>query len=251
MESLSTASARMVNGVRKLLFPPVCHFCKTPLTTESGCCSNCLGAISIWPHHHCARCGAEMAADLAPGPCGRCLNHPPLQTSTHSLYRYHGPVREAILDWKLQSRDSAIRWLLTQSLPHLREMVDQKSLLLPVPMPISRMRHSGQHHAANLCRWIADNTDAAWEWRLLRRIGEQPRQSSLSGVARRKNLCNAFSLDDDYLARWQDLADRVESVWIVDDIFTTGSTLHYSARACRKLNRPLHLLSLARTSQRG
>jgi predicted amidophosphoribosyltransferase len=135
--------------------------------------------------------------------------------------------------------------------PTIREKIDEHSLLLPVPMPLSRMRKHGQHHAANLCKWLADDTGCIRNLHLLRCIGEQPRQSALSGQARRKNLRKAFALADDYGSRWQDLADQVTSVWIVDDILTTGSTLHFAASASLKLGVPINVLSLARTSLKG
>jgi len=43
-------------------------------------------------------------------------------------------------------------------MPELRTLIGAHDLLLPIPMPLSRMREHGQHHAANLCRWIARET---------------------------------------------------------------------------------------------
>ena len=149
---------------------------------------------------------------MQPGPCGRCLQKPPAQCHTCSLYCYHGAVRDAILEWKLHAHDAAVRWLVDAAAPTIREKIDEHSLLLPVPMPLSRMRKHGQHHAANLCKWLADDTGCIRDWHLLWRIGEQQRQSALSGQARRKNLRKAFALADDYGPRWQDLADQVTSV---------------------------------------
>ncbi len=248
MNALSTKASKAVNRLSNLLFPPVCLFCHAPMPGGNGCCAACLADISIWPHSICARCGSELPASMAPGPCGRCLDSPPAQCETHSLYRYHGPVREAILGWKLQGHEAAVRWLLAQSMPELQRILGARSLLLPVPMPLSRMRKNGQHHAANLCRWMAEGAGCQWRWQLLRRVGEQPRQSALSGQARRKNLRKAFALADDYGPLWQDLAGQVDEIWIADDILTTGSTLHYAARASLKLGKPVKVLSLARTS---
>jgi len=187
-----------------------------------------------------------MPEPLAPGPCGSCLSRPPTQQKTMNLYAYQGPVRDALLDWKLNGRETAVRWLLDASMPRICSEIGSDTLLLPVPMPLSRMRKSGQHHAANLCRWISDELGCGWQWELLRRRGEQPRQSTLSGQARRKNLCNAFMLSDDHVMQ----AAGFASVCIVDDIMTTGATLHYAALACRHLGLPVSLLSLARTVKR-
>jgi predicted amidophosphoribosyltransferase len=184
-----------------------------------------------------------MPEDIAPGPCGSCLQRPPAQNETYSLYEYAGPVREAILDWKLNGREAGGRWLLAAAIPRISEYIATDDLLLPVPMPLSRMRKNGQHHAANMCRWLAKAVDCNWDWRILRRAGEQPRQSSLSGAARRKNLRKAFTVCNDYAPRLQDIS----TVWVVDDILTTGTTLHHAARALLKLNKPVRVLSLART----
>ncbi|WP_227819474.1 ComF family protein [Mariprofundus micogutta] len=163
-----------------------------------------------------------------------------------NLYTYQGPVRDAILSWKLNGHEAAVGWLLQSAIPRLKQELPADVLLLPVPMPLSRMRKSGQHHAANLCHWIADAVGCHWSWQILRRQGEQQRQSALSGEARRKNLRKAFILSDDYRAR----IEGIRSVCIVDDIMTTGSTLHYAARACNRLGVPVSVLSLARTTQK-
>ena len=247
MIKLSTKAAPVVNRISAWLFPPCCLFCHASVPLAGCCCAACLTDIVIWPQSVCGLCGAELPALMQPGPCGRCLRKPPPQRQTYSLYRYHGPVREAILNWKLEGRSAAVRWLLDEAMPGLCERMDEHSLLLPVPMPMSRMRSRGQHHAADLCRWLARGTGSSWDWRVLRRSGEQPRQSTLSGQARRMNLRKAFILADDYT---QYVSEAVQSVWIVDDILTTGSTLHFAARAAVRLAVPVHVLSLARTSFR-
>jgi predicted amidophosphoribosyltransferase len=188
-----------------------------------------------------------MAESLAPGPCGKCLTTPPAQVSTVSLFAYKGGVREALLRWKLGSDDAAVHWLLHVAERRLTELFKPEDLLLPVPMPLSRMRKSGQHHAADLCRMIAQVTGSAWDWRILRRKGVQERQSALSGVARRKNLRKSFYVDEDYSESNRLKKGMAGKVWIVDDIVTTGATLHHAARALRPLKQPVQAFSLART----
>jgi len=261
MKKLSTKTVGWVNRLGDVLFPPVCLFCKQPICKQplhsssmhdNGCCCiSCFQAIRVWPHSLCMRCGTMLPEAMAPGPCGACLSHAPAQQRTHSLYEYHGPVREALLEWKLQGHDAAVRWLVKAAMPSLSERIDRDALLLPVPMPLSRMRKHGQHHAANMCRWLADDLGCGWDWSILRRVGEQPRQSSLSGSARRKNLRKAFTLAADYKPHWQAIVPEPTSVWIIDDILTTGSTLHFAAKVSLRLGVAVHVLSLARTSHRG
>ncbi|WP_241697077.1 ComF family protein [Mariprofundus sp. KV] len=251
MKRLSTKGFDLVNGARRLLFPSACLFCQQPLN-EGGmlshvCCHACFEKTAIWPRSVCSRCGSALPEAMAPGPCGHCLTRPPAQAATMSLYAYKGPVRDAILNWKLQGQDAGVRWLLDAAMPRIKELINADDLLLPVPMPLSRMRKSGVHHSADLCRWLSAGVGCGWDWQLLRRVGEQPRQSALSGVARRKNLRRAFALAADFRAS---LADA-STIWIVDDILTTGSTLNFAARAAKPLKRDVKVLSLARTLNRG
>jgi predicted amidophosphoribosyltransferase len=235
---LSTRLYDWVNTCRNMLFPPVCVFCRQPLAGQAGCCGECSAEIRIWPHNHCRQCGRVMPENLTPGPCGRCLRRVPPQLMTESLFIYRpGPVRDAILEWKLQGRDAGIHWLLDAATPRLQSLFARGSLLLPVPMPLSRMRRAGRHHAADLCRTIAERTGASFDWRLLRRSGTQQRQSALSGRARRKNLCKAFHIDEDYkggvMAELNDENTPCPRVWVVDDIITTGATMHYACQALK------------------
>ena len=241
----------MVNGAGQLLFPPACLFCQQPLSktakTGKSCCQDCFEKIMIWPHSVCKHCGSELPEAMAPGPCGHCLNAPPAQQESQSIYAYRGPVRDAILNWKLQGQAGGVRWLVEAAKPKINKLISEDDLLLPVPMPLSRMRKSGVHHSAELCRWLAESRGCSWDWQLLRRLGEQPRQSALSGSARRKNLRKAFTLSSDCLLR----ASGCSTIWIVDDILTTGSTLHFAARATKGLRKAVKVLSLARTLNRG
>ncbi|MDX8401297.1 MAG: ComF family protein [Mariprofundaceae bacterium] len=240
---LSTKPAKWVNGLRCALFPPACLFCGAPLEAD-GCCERCLAAIHPWPRDTCHRCGRPLGA-AAPGPCGGCLRHPPPMCACVHLYRYEGPVRQAILDWKLRGRGTGVAWLLHVGAERLSAQIGPDDLLLPVPMPLSRMRRRGLHHAANLCRMIAAETGCRFEWRALRRKGEQPRQSSLTGRARRQNLRGAFVLAPD----WRAYLPATGRLWIVDDILTTGATMREAARTLARTGHPIHALSLSRAGE--
>ena len=187
-----------------------------------------------------------MPDALAPGPCGTCLRRPPAQRCTESLYIYRdGPVRNAVLDWKLHGDDAGVNWLLQTATARLQQLFGPRSLLLPVPMPLSRMRRAGHHHAADLCRTITGLSAGHMEWRLLRREGLQQRQSSLSGRARWKNLRKAFAVNRDYLMEYGD-GIRDMQLWVVDDIMTTGATMHFACQALRRAGLNAAAFSLTR-----
>jgi len=167
----------------------------------------------------------------------------PFQQSTQSLFAYQGAVRDAVLAWKLQGHDAALHWLMKAASQRLKRCLDSEDLLLPVPMPLSRMRVQGRHHTADLAAWLAQEVGCTWDWRILRRQGEQVRQSSLSEKQRQKNLRKAFTLDQDY---WRENKQHYRRIWVIDDIITTGATVHCAAKVARALLGEIHVLSFSR-----
>jgi len=232
-----------LQNLRQHIFPPHCLFCQASLAVE-GCCRACLPSIHPFSLDTCHQCGSPLSPALTPGPCARCLQHSPAQIETIALYRYHGAVRDAILAWKLQGHDAGVHWLLNTANSRLHDIIQPDDTLIPIPMPLSRMRQHGQHHTANMCRFIANQVGCRWDWQILRRQGEQARQSALSAQQRRKNLRKAFVLNQDYWA-----VHRCEQgkLWLVDDIITTGSTVHFAAKALRATGKAVHVLALSRT----
>jgi len=193
-------------------------------------------------------CGVILPKELVPGPCGKCLQDRPTQIATHSLYVYRDAVRDAVLAWKLQGQDAAVLWLLEVAKERLKQLISPNDLLLPVPMPLSRMRKQGQHHAADLCKHIANQAGCQWDWKVLRRIGEQQRQSALSGAQRHKNLRKAFAVDTDY---WHQRDSVTGRIWVIDDIITTGMTVYFASKVLRNISNEIHVLSLTRTVKDG
>ncbi len=226
------------------VFPACCLFCNQRLpTTDHGCCGHCLSHISPWSPHHCQRCGRVLPEALGGGPCGTCLQQAPAYLSSFSLYQYKGAVRDALLQWKREGHDAAIHWLLDTATPAMQDVIHTDDLLLPIPMPLSRMRQSGLHHAADCCRYLAAQYRCDWQWRLLRRVGRQIRQSSLHADERQKNMRAAFTLDPQYLP----LTKHYRRIWLVDDIITTGATMNHAALCLKRHAISTHAWSLTHT----
>ncbi len=159
---------------------------------------------------------------------------------------YHGAVRQALLAWKLQGQSSGMHWLLQAAKPHIQHLFSADDLLIPVPMPMSRMRRSGLHHSANLCQMISAITACQWDWQILRRKGNHTRQSALKGKARQHNLRKAFTLSNDYSTKIE--AYNIKGkIWVIDDILTTGATLGHACQAMRRIHQPVSAFSFART----
>ena len=102
---------------------------------------------------------------------------------------------------------------------HVRESFSG-NLVIPVPLHRSRERTRGFNQA----ELIAAGLDVPVASRILRRRKDTPSQTGLSRGERRRNLAGAF-----------EVRGKVSgTVIVVDDVYTTGSTMNEIARTLKR-----------------
>jgi len=255
-KTMFTLSTKLLTSWSETLFPRTCPLCGSldesyicDPTTQQGCCAKCKQSIQVISKLACKQCGKPLPASLSPGPCGRCLRKPLPQHETISLFAYKGAVRDALLAWKLQGDSRALDWLLDVAKPVIADIFDKHDVLIPVPMPLARMRKSGLHHSADLSLKIAAMVGCKVNWQILRRSPEQQtqsfRQSALSGLARQRNLRKAFVLANDYTTKLEAIESNVK-FWVIDDILTTGATLRHASLTLSRTKHAVFAFSFAR-----
>ena len=111
---------------------------------------------------------------------------------------------------------------------YLRRFLERQALpaAVIVPIPLARPRYveRGFNQSELIAKSLAEAGDLLLDTKRLRRVRVTKPQTGLGGVEREDNLAGAFAAR----GRFDD-----EAVILVDDVFTTGSTLQEAARACR------------------
>jgi ComF family protein len=157
--------------------------------------------------------------------CGQCLSHPPSYDRVLAPFAYAEPVRQLIANYKYR-RKLAIGSIFTDELvEHLIESPLKVEAILPVPLHPGRLRQRGFNQALELARPIARQLNLPLLINHVKRHKNTAEQASLSGQQRRANLKNAFT-------QAKDIA--YESIAIVDDVMTTGSTVEELSRLLKK-----------------
>lgn len=210
------------SGLVNLLLPPRCHICRTVMSDAGPLhiCDQCLAALPIIIPPVCTSCGIPFDGAGEDHSCGRCLTLPPPYRAARAALRYEGACRDLIHNFKYQQKSYLRRplGLLTAQLlgPFVAEQ--QPDLLLPVPLHVTRLRERGFNQAILLGEILSKQ----WQIPLLRqglqRIRPTTPQVELSRDLRLKNLLEAFTVRD-----ISSIAGR--RIMLVDDVFTTGSTL--------------------------
>ena len=171
----------------------------------------------------CATCACEVPQGVAR--CGACLREPPPLQACCAAVDYAYPWAGVIAQFKFQDDPGWAGPLaaLMRAAPGARQALAQADWVLPVPLARERLRERGYHQALLLARGLGAGARVRHD--LLLRLHGTPAQSGLARAQRLRNLRGAFALEP--LAAHQVAGRRV---LLVDDVMTTGATLHTAAQ---------------------
>jgi ComF family protein len=207
-------------GVR--LCPARCLACGEAALAGADLCPACAAALP-WNDAACGRCALPLP--MAAASCGPCLRHPPPLQAAHAAFRYAAPVDRLLPRFKFH-RDLAAGRLLADAMALRFAALPRPDALLAVPLHQGRLRRRGYDQALELARPLARALGLPLLCGALVRHRATAPQSELDAAHRRRNLRGAFAVD-----RRVALPDHVV---LVDDVMTTGATLHAAAVALRR-----------------
>jgi predicted amidophosphoribosyltransferase len=222
------------------LFPPTCAGCGRG---EWPFCPSCRGEIAWLDPPGCERCGRPL--DRSTDACRDCPPAPLARARAPFLYA--GPVRRALMRLKFSGAMS-VAGALAPSMAALLEgdptcgrsklESDREGAVLTwVPLGRRRRRARGFDQAEVLARAVGALTGLPVA-RLLKRVVETNPQARRSGEDRRVALQGAFEA-----VTWVP-----DTVLLVDDVLTSGSTAAACAEALRSAGaRTVTALTAARS----
>ena len=202
--------------------PSQCRVCHSWPT--QAVCEDCVGQFAQ-PHPRCNTC----ALPLPPGMlrCGACLKHPPPLDLCLATVAYDYPWSALIADFKFHNQSGLVRSFaaLMQATPWVEPTLEAADVVLPMPLSTLRLSERGYNQALLLARRLSP---AKTQAEVLLRIQDTPAQHTLKRQQRLTALDHAFAVDPL-------LANLVNGarVVLVDDVMTTGASLHAAARVLR------------------
>jgi ComF family protein len=197
-----------------LLLPRRCVVCALPGATLCAWCTTSLPRLS---EPLCARCGAPVAWSVQR--CRECSGRRLAFASARAGVEYDAAVRALVSAWK----ERGLRGLATLAASVVEEVVPRPSAhqITFVPPDGDRSLKRGHHPP----EWLARELGRRWELPvapLLGRTRPLPPQRGLPRAERRRNVRGAF--------RARAARSRI---LLVDDVYTTGSTVAAAASALR------------------
>ena len=181
----------------------------------------------------CAKCGIFIPArEFAPEDeiCGECRDREiDLQFGrSRSVVLLNDAARPLVYSLKYWKHPAVARDMarLAKKCPGFLEHL-AGAVLVPVPICRKRMRARGYNQSRHLADELAKISAGARVEEFLERVRDTGTQTALDAESRRKNVEGAFAI-----SRHKRL-DPFARYVLVDDVFTTGSTLNECARALR------------------
>lgn len=218
-------------GTLDILFPRACLACgKTLFKQESGCfCEDCYLRIAFVTAPLCPQCGIPFIGAGASHSCGDCIKEAPPFAMARAMAKYDGDIAAAITAFKYGKNINIGAALADMFAAHRFADAELTAfdLVIPVPLHKNRLRQRGFNQSLALAKAFAKKHRLQLDFSsLIRSINTLP-QTGLTKKLREENIKGAFILRD--VKKIQN-----KSVIIVDDVYTTGSTIKECSRVIQK-----------------
>lgn len=194
-----------------------CMICFQHTFFSSSLCQECLdNLIKIDFTEVCPKCNR---VNVAAKECGRCLQYSWHFEHLYSGYHYNAMAKYLLVQLKFHHRLVFLPELAKLMLLALREHLELKppEVLVPVPMHRWRMFQRGFNQAFELAKYLGRVMNIKVAPNLAYKIKHTKAQALLDFKNRQRNIKASFKVK---------LNQVPQSLWIIDDVFTTGATVN-------------------------
>jgi ComF family protein len=229
------------DGAVNLAYPADCHVCGELVDAwqDGVACNTCWGLSPVTvnrpisepannPEISCEKCGAlsearRLRPETANVNCGACQSMP--FSAARTVGPYAGALEASILFLKTRPHICYRLRRLIRETCLAQQGVLGADMVLPVPLHPRRTRERGFNQAELIAKQVARALGLRIERRALRRTKYTERhRAGWDAVDRFRSVERAFSVDRGHLLSGS-------RVLLVDDLFTTGSTVCAATRA--------------------
>ncbi|MBQ9143220.1 MAG: ComF family protein [Lachnospiraceae bacterium] len=206
-----------------LLFPPRCPICdRTVPLWNQGICGECLKQIKYVENPRCYKCGKHIKDNTAEY-CEDCVKTIHYYLEGRALYEYK-EVSASIYRFKYGGRQEYAKVFGEELAYYLGDYIRslKPDAFIPVPMYPAKERRRGYNQAVLLARALGEALQVPVYEKMMKRIKNTKPLKLLNPEERLNNLKKAFILEENGV--------KLSTIVIIDDIYTTGSTIDAVAR---------------------
>ena len=216
---------KIADMIIELVYPLTCPFCNR--ISKVGICGQCRERISVIEGHFCLACGKPVRKEQVEF-CRACDSKYRFFDQGRSLYVHEGDVPTAIYRFKYHNQRINGEILGEELVKKFSEQIRRWEVqeIVPIPLHRSRMRGRGFNQSEIMARVLGEKLGLPVNNELVYRIKKTKPSKLLGKLERIKNLQGAFGVPKGMKV--------AESVLLVDDIFTTGTTINKVAKLLKR-----------------
>lgn len=213
-----------------ILFPVRCPVCDRVLDVGAIICPECVHVLHRVEEPVCMHCGKPLDREEREY-CADCSRR---EKSNYekgvALWVYDQWARSSIARFKYGNRQEYAVYYARELVRAYGEVIAtwDADVLIPVPVHKKRLRQRGYNQAEVLAKELGRKLGIPVVDYLVRTVKTKA-QKELDHKSRQRNLQHAFALAKPYKVLYQ----FPKCVIIVDDIYTTGSTIEACAGALK------------------
>jgi len=220
-----------LNSLFSIVTPRPCAVCRSDIKSiaDGNACAACWEATEVYSGSEaaCRKCGLVLptARPGAGAMCWQCDGH--FYDFATSVGPYARALEAEVIALKTVPRiSSRTKQLLFGAF--LNSGINGNTLIVPVPLSAQRNRERGFNQAQVIAKELAERFRIKMDAGSLVRTNHSPiHRIGMDRKARDLSVKNAFAVARPKLIEGQ-------TILLVDDVYTTGATLSYCAKALKK-----------------
>ena len=221
-----------LDRILEILFPPRCFVCDRLLDTLDIRAGRkihrvCRGKLEPVKQPFCFHCGCPLPDEGAEY-CSDCRRKHSCIEQGRALFVYRGTILKSMYRFKYANRRRYAAFLAEEAAARYGDWFKEKEIevIVPVPMFRKKKRQRGYNQAELLARELGRQMQIPVCTNAVLRIRNTKPQKKLGSRERQDNLKDAFAVS----GQW----NISQTVLLIDDIYTTGSTIHRIAKLLKK-----------------
>lgn len=210
-----------------IIFPPRCPLCDQVIPPGIGVCPDCRKEVLCITEPVCKKCGKPLE-NMRQEYCTDCARKHHWYDQGKAVFVYQGKIKQSMYRFKYSNKREYAAFYADEAVKHYVRWVQEKGIeaILPVPMYYWKEKDRGYNQAAMFADTLAKRLKLPLERRMVKRNRNTTPQKELNDVERKKNLSGAFELIPQEIP--------YKRILLVDDIYTTGSTIDAIAEVLKK-----------------
>jgi ComF family protein len=224
---------KILTSVKKFLldifFPPFCLGCQKEGTYL---CEDCFSLIEVLERQFCPGCGKISISGRT---CRNCQKHTKLNGLFSAVSYQNFLVKKIIRSFKyapyIKELAGNLSFLIITHFKIL-DKIPEIDFIIPVPLSKKKLKKRGFNQAEEISKGVANYLGKPVINNILLKIKETPSQTDLNQLERKENVKGVFSLKLNSLNEI-----RGKKILLIDDIFTTGSTMEECARILKEIGK--------------